>query len=139
MSLLLDASALLGAVIDGRHRGLVIEAIAAAQDDGGEQVFASAVALTEALAAIDRLADDEIVRSDLEDAVRRLWDHVHVIPVDQRCLDDAARLTRERPIRLSDGIHLAAALRLPPPRRLVTIDPVQVPAAIGLGFDVVSP
>ena len=70
MSLVLDASALLGAVIDGRHRALVVDAIVAAQDDGGEHVFASAVALTEALAAIDRLADDESVRTHLHFELR---------------------------------------------------------------------
>ena len=99
MTLFLDTSAVLAAVVDGRDRTLVVDAIA----DHPEDVFASALGLTEALAAIDRLIDSEILRADLEDAVRRLWDHLHIVPVDQRCLDDAARLARERPIRLADA------------------------------------
>jgi hypothetical protein len=96
------------------------------------------MALTEALPAIDRLTDEPILRLDLEDAIRRTWDHLHVVPVDQRCLDRAAALARSQPVRLSDAIHLAAAERLPPPLRFVTFDPVQIGVALGLGFDVVS-
>ncbi len=135
MTLFLDTSAVLAAVVDGRDRMLVVDAIA----DHPEDVFASALGLTEALAAIDRLVDSEILRADLEDAVRRLWDHLHIVPVDQRCLDDAARLARERPIRLSDAIHLAAALRLPSPVMFATVDPAHISAAIGVGCEVVAP
>ena len=74
---------------------------------------ASALALTEALPAIDRLTDEAVLRLDLEDAVRLTWDHLHVVPVDQRCLDRAAGLAREQPVRLTSAIHLAAAERMP--------------------------
>jgi len=47
------------------------------------------------------------------------------------------RLSRTRPIRLTDAIHLAAARRLPPVS-FVTFDPVHIATALGLGFDVVS-
>ncbi len=60
------------------------------------------------------------------------------MPVDQRCLDRAAELAREHPVRLTDAIHLAAAERLPAPVRFVTFDPGQIAVALGLGFDVVS-
>ena len=70
--------------------------------------------------------------------VRLAWDHLHVVPVDQRCLDRAAALVREQPVRLTDAIHLAAAERLPAPVRFVTFDPGQIGVALGLGFDVVS-
>ena len=136
MSVFVDSSALLAAVVDGRDRQLVLDTVDAAWEVG---VCASAIALTEALAAVDRLAGSDVERADLEDAVRRLWDHLHVIPVDQRCLDDAARLARERPLRLAGAIHLAAALRLPPPVQFVTVDAAHVPAAVGLGCDVVAP
>ena len=71
------------------------------------------MALTEALPAIDRLTDEPILRLDLEDAIRHAWDHLHVVPVDQQCLDRAAALARTQPVRLSDAIHFAAAERLP--------------------------
>jgi predicted nucleic acid-binding protein len=96
------------------------------------------MALTEALPAIDRLTDEAVLRADLEDALRRVWDHVHVVPVDQRCLDRAAGLARTQPVRLTDAIHLAAAERLPTPVRYVTFDPAQIGVALGLGLDVVS-
>ena len=86
MTLALDTSALLALVVDGPQRATVSDAMAA------DPIWcASAMALTEALPAIDRLTDETVLRADLEDAVRLVWDHLHVVPVDQRCLDRAAR------------------------------------------------
>lgn len=133
MTLALDTSALLALVVDGPGRRLVLDTLA---DD--PVWCASAMALTEALPAIDRLTDEQIQRLDLEDAVRHVWDHLHVVPVDQRCLDRAAHLAREQPVRLTDAIHLAAAERLPRPLRYLTFDPAQIGVALGLGLDVVS-
>jgi uncharacterized protein len=133
VTLVLDTSALLALAVDGRQRATVIEALAI--DD---LWAASAMALTEALPAIDRLVDEPILRLDLEDAIRLVWDHLHVVPVDQRCLDVAAMLARSQPVRLSDAIHFAAAQRLPLPVRFVTFDPTQIGVALGLGFDVLS-
>lgn len=133
MTVCLDTSALLALVVDGSQRAVVIAALA---DD--PVWCASAMALTEALPAIDRLTDEQILRADLEDAVRLSWDHLHVVPVDQRCLDRAAALSRVQPVRLTDAIHLAAAERLPRPIHFVTFDPAQIGVALGLGFDVVS-
>jgi predicted nucleic acid-binding protein len=133
MTVVLDTSAVLALVIEGADRGVVLEAL------GSEEVWAaSALALTEALPALDRLSDDDVIRADLEDALRLVWDHLHVVPVDQRCLDRAAALARTQPVRLTDAIHLAAAERLPEPRRFVTFDPAQIGVALGLGHDVVS-
>jgi hypothetical protein len=42
-------------------------------------------------------------------------------------------------IRSVDAIHLAAADRLPRPVRYLTFDRRQIPAAAGLGFEVVAP
>ena len=133
MTVVLDTSALLALTVDGAQRATVTDALA--QDDVWA---ASAMALTEALPAIDRLTDDPYVRLDLEDAIRLAWDHLHVVPVDQRCLDMAAALARSQPIRLSDAIHFAAAQRLPDPIRFVTFDPTHIGVAMGLGFDVLS-
>lgn len=133
MTTFLDTSALLAVVVDGPQRHIVLDSLSP-----GNPWAASAMALTEALPAIDRLADDKFVRLDLEDALRRIWDHLHVVPVDQRCLDRAAALARTQPVRLSDAIHFAAAERFPAPTRFVTFDPPQIGVALGLGFDVVS-
>jgi len=133
MTIALDTSALLALAVDGEQRSVVLEAL-----ETDSVWCASAMALTEALPAIDRLSDEPILRADLEDAVRLTWDHLHVVPVDQRCLDRAASLSRLQPVRLTDAIHLAAAERLPGPVRFVTFDPAQIGVALGLGLDVVS-
>jgi uncharacterized protein len=133
MTLALDTSAVLALVVDGSQRPIVLEALA-----NDKTWCASALALTEALPAIDRLTDQPIVRADLEDAIRLTWDHLHVVPIDQRCLERAATLSRLQPVRLTDAIHLAAAERLPPPVRFVTFDPAQIGVALSLGFDVLS-
>ena len=99
----------------------------------------SALALTEALALIDQAHRRAA-------ACRPTWrtrcacsgTATHVVPVDQRCLDRAAQLLREQPLRLADALHLAAADRLPRPITFVTFDPAQIPVALSLGFDVVS-
>ncbi len=137
MTIFLDTSALLALTIDGPQRKVVLDVLADGRTEN--RVWAaSAMALTEALPAIDRLSDQSIIRLDLEDAVRLAWDHLHVVPVDQQCLDRAAALARTQPVRLTDAIHFAAAERLPAPIRFVTFDPPQLGVALGLGFDVVS-
>jgi predicted nucleic acid-binding protein len=130
VTLALDTSALLAIAVDGTQRQVVLDALAV------DPVWcASALALTEALPAIDRLTDETILRADLEDAVRLAWDHLHVVPVDQRCLDRAATLSRDQPVRLTDA---AAAERLPGPVHFVTFDAAQIGIAIALGFEIVS-
>ena len=133
MTLALDTSAFVAAVVDGPHRRIVLEAL-----DADGDWCASALALTEALVLVDRLTDEPVLRADLEDAVRLLWDHLAVVPLDQACLDRAADLARAQPVRLADALHLAAADRLPRPVRYATFDPAQIPVALALGFDVVS-
>ena len=133
MTVALDTSAILAMAVDGPQRAAVIDAL-----DADPVWCASAMALTEALPAIDRLTDERILRADLEDSIRLTWDHLHVVPIDQRCLDRAANLSRLQPVRLTDAIHFAAAERLPGPVRFVTFDPAQIGVALGLGFDVVS-
>jgi uncharacterized protein len=133
MTVYLDASALVAAHLDVPARPVVLESMRT--DD---QWCSSGLTLMESLALIDRVVDAPVLRSDLEDLVRLTWDRVAVVPVDQRCLDRAATLMREQPLRLSDALHLAAADRLPRPVRFVTFDPAQIPVALSLGFDVAS-
>jgi predicted nucleic acid-binding protein len=129
-----DATAVVALHIDAPARPLAERSLATASTD----VCVSALSLTEALAVVDRLTDEPALRLDLEDAVRGQWDRYAVVPVDQRCLDRATVLLRAQPVRLADAIQLAAAERLPRPLRYVTFDPVQIPAALGLGFEVVA-
>lgn len=133
MTIALDTSALLALVVDGGQRTVVLDAL-----EGDPVWSASSLALAEALPAIDRLTDEQVLRLDLEDAVRRVWDHLWLVPVDQQVLDRAAELAREQPLRLSSAVHLASAERVPGPVRYVTFDPGQIGVALGLGFDVVS-
>jgi predicted nucleic acid-binding protein len=126
-----DTSAVVALHVESPVRRIAASALA-------PSTCVSAVALTEALALIDRLTDEPVVRLDLEDVLRLQWDRYAVVPVDQRCLDRAAALMREQPLRLADALHLAAADRLPRPITFVTFDPTQIPVALSLGFDVVS-
>jgi uncharacterized protein len=126
-----DTSAVVALHIDTPLRGVALAALQS-------PTCVSALALTEALALVDKLTDEPVVRSDLEDALRLQWDRHAVVPVDQRCLDRAAELLRTQPLRLADAIQLAAADRLPRPVTFVTFDPAQIPVALSLGFDVVS-
>jgi hypothetical protein len=133
MTVVLDTSALVALHVPGLPRTVVEQTM---QLD--PTWCASALAMSEAIALIDHLMDEEVLRNDLEDALRRTWDYVAVVPVDQRCLNDAALLTREQPLQISDAIHLAAARRLPQPIRFVTFDAGQIPVALSLGFEVIS-
>jgi hypothetical protein len=133
MTIALDTTALLARYLDGPYRPVILDAMGADQE-----WCASALALTEALMLVDRLGDDPSRTDELRGAIRDDWERIHVVPVDQRCLDRAAELGRTQPLRTIDALHLAAADRLPSPTTFATFDPAQIPVAIALGFDVVS-
>lgn len=135
MTVFLDTSAVLALQLESPLRRTVADTL---DESGRSPACVSALALSEALAAIPRLVDERILQDDLEDALRLQWDRYAVVPVDQRCLDRAAVLMREQPLRLADALHLAAADRLPRPVTFVTFDAAQIPVALSLGFDVVS-
>ncbi len=131
MSVFFDTSAAVALHIESPLRRIAVDSL-------GDPTCVSAIALTEALALIAKLTDEPVVQADLEDALRLQWDRYAVVPVDQRCLDRAAQLLRDQPLRLADALQLAAADRLPRPITFVTFDPSQIPVALSLGFDVVS-
>ncbi len=135
MTVFFDTSAVVALHIETAVRPIALEALTTAPADA---TCVSALALTEALALIAKLTDEAALRADLEDAIRLQWDRYAVVPLDQRCLDRAAQLMREQPLRLADALHIAAADRLPRPVTFVTFDPTQIPVALSLGFDVVS-
>ena len=133
MIVALDTTALTALHINAPGRSVVMRAI-----DEHEAWCASALALGESLALVDRLTEEPALRRELEDAIRRTWDHLHIVPVDHRCLDEAMHLSRIQPVGTSSAIHLAAAMRLPGPITYVTFDPAQITVALALGFDVRS-
>ena len=133
MTVYLDTSALVAVAVDGTARQVVIDAL-----EADTNWCSSALSMGEAMALVARLTDEEVLQNDLEDSLRLLWDRLAVVPVDQRCLDRAARITREQPARIADAIHLAAADRLPRPVTYVTFDSAQIPVALAMGFDVAS-
>jgi predicted nucleic acid-binding protein len=133
VTLYCDASALVARHLSVPGRRIALDAMAA-----DRAWCASAMALAEALLLIDRITEERVLREDLEDAIRRDWDRLYVVPLDRRCLDRATELARAQPLRLADAIHLAAAERLPRPTGFVTFDPNQIPVALSMGFDVVS-
>lgn len=133
MTLAIDTSALLGRYLSGPHRQVVIDAMAA------DSVWcASALARAEALGMVDRVCDLTTDSDRVRRALRDDWERIHAVPLDQRCLDRAAELCREQPLRTVDALHLAAADRLPTPVTFLTFDPRQIPVALALGFDVLS-
>jgi uncharacterized protein len=134
MTLFLDTTALLALHVD-RDAAQIFEQ--EMRDDA--TWVACAVALAEAVSSINQMSDDLEVHEELEDNIRRLWDYLYVVPVDQACLDRASEITRDQPIRIADALHLAAADRLPKPVRYCTLDAAQIPVALALGFQVISP
>jgi predicted nucleic acid-binding protein len=133
MSLMLDTTALLALHVACAQQRIVEQAMAS-----NPVWCASAMALAESLAGIDRLTEEPVLREEIEDALRRTWDYIHVVPIDQRCIDEASLISRAQPVSLGSALHLAAAQRLPGPVSLATFDPGQITIAMGMGYEIVS-
>lgn len=132
--LAVDTSALVRRYVPDPHRKFVIETL------GEADVWcASALARTEVLMVLHRLAMAPFQMEELWRSARADWDAFHVVPVDGRCLSHAADLGAAYGLRLVDAIHLAAADRLPRPVRYLTFDRQQIPAAADLGLEVIAP
>ena len=101
MTLYLDASALVALHIETPARSTVREAMTDDRD-----WCTSALTLVEALALIDRVTDESVLRDDLEDHVRLTWDRLAVVPTDPRpdteCPERATKAANPTaPIRLA--------------------------------------
>jgi uncharacterized protein with PIN domain len=128
--LAVDTSALVKRYVDEPDSAVVDEVMAA---DG--VWCASELVRCEATILLARLATGP---SQVEQLTRRFyadWDAFHVVPVDERCLSRAAEIGADFGLRVVDAIHLAAATRLPPPVRYLTLDPRQVLAAVALDLE----
>lgn len=133
MTVYLDSSALVACTIFGEAREVVIQTLRQ-----NLNWFSSALSISEAIAAIARITDEEILQIELENSLRQIWDYINVIPIDQQCLDLAATISRKQLIKVSASIHLAAASRIPNPVYFLTFDPDQIMAAEALNFEVTS-
>lgn len=134
MILAVDTSALLRRYVRAAGHGLVTEAMS-------ETAIwcASALARAETLQALHHVAVSQRQHDELWHALASDWDRFHVVPLDDRCLADAVEIGAAYRVRSVDAIHLAAANRLPRPVRYLTLDRRQIPAAAGLGLEVVAP
>ena len=99
---------------------------------------ASALARTEVQLSLHRVASGPVEQRALWSAFREDWDRIAVIPIDERCLARSVEIGANFQLQTVDALHLAAADRLPRPLTYLTFDSHLIPAALGLGFDVVS-
>ncbi len=99
---------------------------------------ASALARTEVQLALHRVASGTDEQRMLWATFREDWERVAVVPADQRCLARAVEIGSTFQLGTVDALHLAAADRLPRPLTYLTFDSHQIPAALELGFEVVS-
>ena len=132
--LAVDTSALVRRYVRAAGHGLVTEAMAEA-----DTWCASALARAETLHALHHVAVSPGQHDRLWHALRTDWDRFHVVPLDDRCLARAVEIGATFRVRSVDALHLAAADRLPRPVRYLTFDRRQIPAAAGLGFEVLAP
>lgn len=132
--LAIDTSALVRRYVRAPGHGMVTEAM-----DEHPTWCASSLARAETLQVLHHVAVTESQHRSLWSALRTDWERFHVVPVDDRCLADAVEIGSTFRVRSTDAIHLAAAARLPGPVRYLTFDRRQIPAAAGLGFEVIAP
>jgi len=134
MILALDPSALIQRYTGGPHSAVVNTAMTAA-----EAWAISDLARGELLMALHRVAPDPRSADELTAAARADIDGMFVVPIDERCLGRAVELGTLFGLRTVDAVHLAALDRLPRPLGLATLDARQIPAAVALDMEVVTP
>ena len=133
MTITLDSSALLKRYLMEPGHELVNEYLTS------DPIWcASALARTEVPLALHRVASGPEEQRMLWSTFREDWERVAVVPTDQRCLARAVELGATFQLGTVDALHLAAADRLPRPLTYLTFDSHQIPAALGIGFEVVS-
>ncbi|MDP7068523.1 MAG: type II toxin-antitoxin system VapC family toxin [Acidimicrobiales bacterium] len=133
MAIALDSSALLKRYLFEPGHELVNEYL-----KSDPTWCASALARTEVQLALHRVASDLEEQRRLWSTFREDWERIAVVPTDQRCLARAVEIGATFLLGTIDALHLAAADRLPRPLTYLTFDSHQIPAALGLGFEVAS-
>ena len=134
MILALDPSALVQRYTGGPHSAVVNQAMAAA----GTWAI-SDLARAELLMALHRVSPDPVTAAELTATARADVDAMVVVPIDERTLGRAIELGTLYGLRTVDAVHLAALDRLPRPLGLATLDARQIPAAVSLDMEVVTP
>ncbi|MGK2948465.1 MAG: type II toxin-antitoxin system VapC family toxin [Acidimicrobiales bacterium] len=134
MTLYVDTSALVRRYLHDRHRPMVLETMA-----GDDAWCASALARAEAQVALHRASVTSRQQRTLWSALRDEWEAFWVVPLDDRGMARAVEIGATYGVRIVDALHLAAADRLPPPVRYLTLERQQIAAAAALGFEVLSP
>ncbi len=132
--LALDPSALVQRYTGGPHSAVVNTAMA----ETGTWAI-SDLARAELLMALHRVSPDPRTAAELTAAARADIDAMYVVPVDERALGRAVELGTLYGLRTVDAVHLAALDRLPRPLGLATLDARQIPAAVALEIEVVTP
>ena len=132
--LALDPSALVQRYTGGPHSAVVNTAMA----ECGTWAI-SDLARSELLLALHRVAPNPRTAAELTAAARSDIDAMYVVPVDERTLGRAVELGTLYGLRTVDAVHLSAIDRLPRPLGLATLDARQIPAAIALDIEVVTP
>ena len=132
--LFVDTSALVRRYVHGPDRALVLRTM-----DEADAWCASALTRSETELALRRMSAQPVQYDRFGAALQRDWDAFWVVPLDARCLARAAQLGAQFGLRTVDALQLAAADRLPRPARILTFDRHHIPAATGLGLEVVSP
>ncbi len=128
--LAVDTSALVKRYVDEPESDVVTEMM-----DADRVWCASELVRCEVTILLARLATGPSQADRLARLFHADWDAFHVVPVDERCLSDAADIGANFGLRVVDAIHLAAAARLPAPVRYLTLDPRQVLAAVALDLE----
>lgn len=134
MILALDPSALIERYTGGPQSAVVNQAMART-----ERWAISELARAELLMALHRVAPEPRIAGELTAAARADIDAMFVVPVDERALGRAVELGTLYGMRSVDAVHLGALDRLPRPLGLATLDARQIPAAVALDIEVVTP
>lgn len=95
--------------------------------DGADGWFMCRVGFVETVRAVGLSAGQAAARTVLEE-----WPAFAAIEVDQRLVEDAAKLAVDRELRSLDALHLAAALVLPRDDLLVATWDRRLHAAAGV-------
>ena len=130
----LDSTAVLQRYLPGKYRDLVLSEM-------GESNYwiATELVKTEILLTLHQAAVSPTHYEELSRIFRNDWDFFHVIPIDSRCLNHASQIGAQFALKLVDALHLAALDRIPRPLKYLTFDHRQIPAAVELGIEVITP
>lgn len=131
--LFLDTSALLKRYVAEDGTSLVLDLM-----EREAEWFASALAYAETQITICRMGYGDRFEAQGRARLATDWERFRVVPVDSRCLADAAGIGCTHKVRTLDAIHLAAAERLPGPLTFLTFDRRQATAARAMGIEVVG-